>query len=55
MEVKYDPGDHVGVMPCNQKDIVDAVLKRLKNIDDFDKAVQLQVMKETLTPTGMYL
>ncbi|KAJ0180349.1 hypothetical protein K1T71_003753 [Dendrolimus kikuchii] len=51
-EMKYDPGDHVGVMACNKKDIVDAVLERLKNIDDFDKAVQLQVMKETLTPTG---
>lgn len=51
-ELKYDPGDHVGVMACNRKDIVDAVLDRLKDVDRYDEPVQLQVMKETLTPTG---
>lgn len=51
-EFKYDPGDHVGVLACNRKEIVDAVLERMKDVDDYDKTVQLQVMKETLTPTG---
>ncbi|OWR52517.1 nitric oxide synthase [Danaus plexippus plexippus] len=51
-ELKYDPGDHVGIMPCNRREIVDSVLERLKGIDNCDKTVQLQVMKETLTPTG---
>ncbi|KAG6452910.1 nitric oxide synthase [Manduca sexta] len=51
-EFKYDPGDHVGVMACNRKEIVDAVLSRTKDDDNYDKQVQLQVMKETLTPTG---
>ncbi|KAL0893659.1 hypothetical protein ABMA27_013817 [Loxostege sticticalis] len=53
-EVKYDPGDHVGVMACNRKEIVDAVLKRLKDVDKYDEPVQLQVMKETLTPAGTF-
>ena len=39
-------------MPINKRDIVEAVLDRLKGIEDIDKVVQLQVMKETLTPTG---
>lgn len=51
-ELKYDPGDHVGVMACNRKEIVDSVLKRVKDVDDCKKSVQLQVMKDTLTPTG---
>ncbi|CAG9783567.1 unnamed protein product [Diatraea saccharalis] len=51
-EIKYDPGDHVGVMACNRKEIVDAVLKRLK-LDKCDATVQLEVMKETLTATGV--
>lgn len=51
-ELKYEPGDHVGVMACNRKEIVDSILSRVKDIDDFDKTVQLQIMKETLTPTG---
>lgn len=39
-------------MAYNRKEIVDAILKRLKNVDSFEKAMQLQVQKETLTPTG---
>ncbi|KAL4714040.1 hypothetical protein ACJJTC_008394 [Scirpophaga incertulas] len=50
-EVKYEPGDHVGIMTCNRKEIVDAILDRL-NVNKYDDPVQLQVMKETLTPTG---
>lgn len=53
-ELKYEPGDHVGVMACNRKEIVDAVLERLKDIEPYDKLMQLQVMKETLTPTGKH-
>ncbi|KAJ8725465.1 hypothetical protein PYW08_003648 [Mythimna loreyi] len=51
-EIKYVAGDHIGVLAPNQKDIVDAVLERLNGVEDLDKIVQLQVMKETLTPTG---
>lgn len=51
-ELKYDPGDHVGVMASNRQEIVDAVLKRMKDVDDYNKSVLLQVMKDTLTPTG---
>lgn len=51
-DIKYVPGDHVGILAVNRKEIVDTVLARLKGVDDLDSIVQLQVMKETLTPTG---
>lgn len=39
-------------MACNRKEIVDTILKQCKDVDQFDRPVQLQVLKETLTPTG---
>lgn len=39
-------------MACNRKEIVDAILQQCKDVDQFDRPVQLQVIKETLTPTG---
>ncbi|XP_026329114.1 nitric oxide synthase-like isoform X2 [Hyposmocoma kahamanoa] len=51
-EIKYDPGDHVGVMARNRKEIVDTILEHCKDVDQFDRPVQLQILKETLTPTG---
>lgn len=51
-EFKYDPGDHVGIIACNRKELVDSILVRLKDVDDYDKPLQLQLMKETHTSSG---
>ncbi|XP_014368149.2 nitric oxide synthase [Papilio machaon] len=51
-ELNYEPGDHVGILACNRKEIVDVVLGRLKDINDYDKPVQLQLLKETFTVSG---
>lgn len=51
-EIKYDPGDHVGIIACNRKELVDTILSKLKDVDDFDEALQLQFMKETHTSSG---
>lgn len=51
-EIKYDPGDHVGIMACNRIELVDSLLSRIKDIDDYDEPVQLQLMKETHTSAG---
>ncbi|XP_068629957.1 nitric oxide synthase-like [Battus philenor] len=52
-ELKYDPGDHVGILAYNRKEIVDVVLERLKDVEDCDKPVQVQLLKETFTPSGI--
>ncbi|XP_063359614.1 nitric oxide synthase-like protein isoform X1 [Cydia amplana] len=51
-EIKYDPGDHVGIIACNRKEPVDSLLARIKDIEDYDEALQLQLMKETHTSAG---
>ncbi|XP_053625637.1 nitric oxide synthase-like protein isoform X1 [Plodia interpunctella] len=51
-EIKYDPGDHVGIIACNRKELVDGILARVKDVDDFDQPLQLQLMKETHTSSG---
>ncbi|XP_075969287.1 nitric oxide synthase-like [Anticarsia gemmatalis] len=51
--IHYEPGDHIAVIPSNPKDIVDAILSRLTDVDDYDKKVQVLVLKEKLTPTGI--
>ncbi|XP_072944115.1 nitric oxide synthase-like protein isoform X1 [Epargyreus clarus] len=51
-EIKYDPGDHVGIIACNRKELVDSLLARLTDVDNYDQPVQLQLMKETHTSSG---
>lgn len=40
-------------MARNRKEIVDVILQQCKDVDQSDRPVQLQVLKETLTATGM--
>ncbi|XP_026330054.1 nitric oxide synthase-like protein [Hyposmocoma kahamanoa] len=51
-EIKYDPGDHVGIIACNRKELVDSLLARVKDVEDYDEPLQLQLMKETHTSSG---
>ncbi|XP_046680462.1 LOW QUALITY PROTEIN: nitric oxide synthase, salivary gland-like [Homalodisca vitripennis] len=52
--VKYEPGDHVGVLACNQTDLVDGIIAHL-DLSEFDpdKPVELQHLKETQTSSGV--
>lgn len=50
--VHYQPGDHVGIFPANRKEIVDGILNRIKGVDNFDKILQLQMLKENHTTNG---
>lgn len=51
--VHYEPGDHVGILPANRKEIVDGILNRLSGIDSFDEILQLQLLKENHTTNGI--
>ena len=48
----YEPGDHVGVFPCNRTELVDGIIKHL-NEEHPDQPVQLQLLKEKHTTTGV--
>lgn len=50
----YEPGDHVGVFPCNRKELVDGIIKHLEEPDP-DKSVELQLLKEKQSSTGEFL
>ncbi|KAB0794374.1 hypothetical protein PPYR_11213 [Photinus pyralis] len=49
----YHPGDHVGIYPTNRGDLVDKIIERLIGVDDPDKVIQLQTLKESHTSNGV--
>lgn len=53
IKVDYEPGDHIGIFPENNKAIVDGILERLSGLDNADEILQLQVLKETHTTNGL--
>lgn len=50
--VQYEPGDHVGILPANRKEIVDGILNRLSGVESYDEILQLQLLKENHTTNG---
>ncbi|KAL7289159.1 hypothetical protein TKK_0017103 [Trichogramma kaykai] len=51
--IQYNPGDHLGVFPCNNENMVDNILRRLENSFDFDTPIDLQIQKQVHTPNGL--
>lgn len=39
----------------NRKELVDAILSRIKGVSDPDKPIELQLLKETHTSNGSFL
>lgn len=54
-DVKYQPGDHVGIFPANRKDIVDGIIQHLRDVESYDEILQLQLLKENHTTNGIPL
>ncbi|XP_039248117.2 nitric oxide synthase 1-like isoform X2 [Styela clava] len=52
-EIKYLPGDHIGIYPCNQTEIVDRILERLHDKVDEKALIQLQIFEQRTTPLGV--
>lgn len=52
--VDYEPGDHLGIFPINNIELVEGILKRLSGLDDPDQILQLQILVEKQTPNGSF-
>lgn len=52
-EMRYEPGDHVGVLACNNESLVKGILDHLDLAGlDPERPLELQHLKETQTSTG---
>ncbi|GFR97300.1 nitric oxide synthase, partial [Elysia marginata] len=51
-ELAYVPGDHVGIYPANNPDLVESVLTRLHNAPQPDEIIRTEVLHEVTTPLG---
>lgn len=52
--LNYNPGDHVGIFAKNRPELVDKIIEKLSGVTDPNKAIELQVLKETHTSNGKY-
>ena len=51
--LKYEPGDHVGVLASNRSDLIEGIISHLDlSNTDPDKPMELQTLKETQTSSG---
>ena len=52
-EMQYKPGDHIGIVAENRKELVDKVLSRLFNAPDPDQLIQVEFQREKNTIFGL--
>eukprot|EP00794_Sanderia_malayensis_P014272 gene14272-15759_t len=45
-ELKYEPGDHLSIFPCNEAAIVEKLIGQLKNAPNPDDQIQIEVGKD---------
>lgn len=53
-ELQYAPGDHIGIFPANNSDLVDAILARLHNAPPPDQIVKVEFLQEVSTALGTF-
>ena len=51
-ELQYKPGDHVGIVASNRKELVDSVLSKVTNAPPPDQIIQVEILKEKTTVFG---
>ncbi len=51
-ELQYKPGDHIGILAKNRKELVEAVLGRVTNSPPVDQLVQIEKLKEKTSVFG---
>ncbi len=51
--LEYKPGDDVGIIAANRKELVDAILTKVSNAPPSDQLVKVEILKEKTTVFGM--
>ncbi|KAK1328684.1 hypothetical protein QTO34_012259 [Cnephaeus nilssonii] len=51
-ELQYQPGDHLGVFPGNQDDLVNALIERLEDAPPINQLVKVELLEERSTALG---
>lgn len=51
-ELEYKPGDHVGIIAANRKELVDALLTKVSSAPPHDQLVKVEILKEKTTVFG---
>ncbi|XP_030075624.1 nitric oxide synthase 1 [Microcaecilia unicolor] len=52
-ELKYLPGDHLGVFPGNHEDLVNALIERLEDAPPTNQMVKVELLEERNTALGV--
>ncbi|KAK0160391.1 hypothetical protein PV328_007803 [Microctonus aethiopoides] len=53
VEIAYKPGDHLGVLACNRRELVEGILACIEPTMDFNTPMELQTQKQSHTPNGV--
>ncbi|XP_041050943.1 nitric oxide synthase, brain-like [Carcharodon carcharias] len=51
-ELNYVPGDHVGIHPTNQEELVEKVMERMEELPAFNDVIRVETLLETQTEQG---
>jgi nitric-oxide synthase, brain len=52
-ELQYKPGDHIGILASNRKELVDSILNKVTNAPSPDQLVRVEVLKEKTNVFGV--
>ncbi|XP_076802082.1 nitric oxide synthase 1-like isoform X1 [Clavelina lepadiformis] len=49
----FEPGDHLGIYPCNQPELVDGLISKLEDAPAKDDVIQMETLKRKNTHLGI--
>ena len=52
-ELEYKPGDHVGILAANRKELVDAILAKIANAPPPNQLIKVEILKDKMIGFGV--
>jgi sulfite reductase alpha subunit-like flavoprotein len=50
--MSYLPGDHIGIYAANQKELIEPILAKLKDVPSLDQPIRIENLKGEITTLG---